>query len=165
MDMEMQPRGRNFKLTLNSQDIGRGLRPSKRVARNSGYLITCKGAVGKDGVLQVLDSMDSLDLSDVTDGFPYPQIFVLPSVIIVCGETKIYEWVANALVLKITVSAGATWDMISIADYVYISNGVVSIVRDPITREYAESDLPTASCICNFNGQVFIGAPGEDSST
>lgn len=163
--MEMQPRGRNFKLTLSSQEIGRGLRPSKRVPRNSGYLTTCKGAVGKDGVLQVLDSMNSLDLSDITDGFPYPQIFIFPLMIIVCGETQIYEWVAGALVLKITVSAGATWDAISFGDYVYISNGVVSIVRDPATREYAISDLPQASCICNFNGQVFIGAPGEDSST
>ena len=162
--MEMQMRGHNFKLTLNNQDLARGLRPSKRTARNSGYLIQCSGAVGRDGVLQVLDSMSALDLSLITDGFPFPQIFVFPQLIIICGKTDIYEWIDDGLYLKLSVTAGATWDAIASEEYVYLSNGKVSVVRDPFNKTYSISDLPTASCICDFNGQVLIGAPGEDST-
>ena len=163
--MEMQPRGRNFKLTIGTQDLARGLRPSKRVPRNSGFLVQCSGAVGRDGVLQTLDQMVNLNLSSITDEFPFPQLFVFPGLIIVCGKTVIYEWVASALVDKITVTEGATWEAIAFSSYVYFSNGVVSVVRSASDNSYALSDLPVASCICNFNGQVLIGAPGEDSSS
>ena len=122
------------------------------------------GAVGRDGVLQVLDEMSEMDLSAITDGFPFPQIFVFPHTIIVCGKTVIYEWVSNALVQKLTVAAGNTWDAIASGDYIYMSNGKVSVVKDPISITYSLSALPVASCICNFNGQVLIGAPDEDSS-
>ena len=163
--MELQPRGQNFKLTINTQDLVRGLRPSKRAGRNAGYLIQCSGAVGRDGVLQVLDSMTALDLSAITDGFPFPQIFIFPQMIIVCGETDIYEWANSTLVLKLTVSAGATWDAIASGEYVYLSNGEVAVVINPDDQTYALSDLPVASCICNYNGQILIGAAGEDSSS
>jgi len=158
--MEFQPRGDNFRLTLDTQELARGMRPSKRMPRNSGYLIQSSGAVGRDGVLQVLDPLSSLDLSFITDGFPYPQIFIFPSLIIACGETEIYEYESGAFVLKITASAGNTWAAISYGNFVYLSNGTVSIVRDSQNMSYALSDLPTASCICDFNGQVIIGDIG-----
>ena len=163
--MEMIPRGDNFRLIIDSQDLVRGMRTTKRAPRNSGYLTRSMGAVGRDGVLQTLDQMNALDLSAITDDFPYPQIFVFPMVTIVCGETKIYEWISNALVLKLTVSAGALWDGEASGEYVYISNGKVSVIRDPVDLTYALSDLPRASSICNFNGQFIIGAPEEDSTT
>jgi len=163
--MEMIPRGDNFKLTLNAQDLMRGLRPSKRSIRNAGYMIKCMGAVGRDGALQILDQLDAMDLTAITDGFPYPQVFVFPNMIIVCGKTKIYEWINSALVLKLTVTTGNTWEAIASGEYVYLSNGKVAVVRDSADWTYALSDLPVASCICNFNGQVLIGAPGEDSSS
>lgn len=158
--MQMIPRGKNFTFILESKDLSRGIRPSKRVPRNSGYLVESAGAVGRDNVLQTLDPMDSMDLSTINDGFPYPQIFVFPKVIIVCGKTIIYEWISGTLEAQITVDAGDPWKAISIARYVYFSNRVVSVVRDPLDSSYAISDLPVASCICNYNGQVFIGAPG-----
>ena len=160
--MELVPRGDNFTLSFNAQDLSRGLRVSKRALRNSGYLVQSSGAVCRDGVLQTLDEMSREDFSIITDGFPYPQIFVFPDLIIVCGETEIYELVSGALELKITVSAGTTWSAMASGEYVYMSNGEVSVVRDPNSLTYALSDLPTASCICNFNGQVIIGSPDED---
>lgn len=163
--MQMIPRGRNFNLIIDSKDLARGLRPSKRTPRNSGYLIQSSGAVGRDGVLQVLESLETMDLTSITDGFPFPQIFVFPHVIIVCGKTAIYEWLSDALVHKLDVEAGSTWDAIASGDYVYLSNGKVSVVKEPNTSQFALSTLPVASCICNFNGQVLIGAPDEDSST
>ena len=158
--MQMIPRGRNFTFILDTQDLARGLRPSKRVPRNSGYLVESSGAVGRDNVLQTLDLMERMDLSLISDGFPYPQIFVFPKAIIVCSRNTIYEWISETLVAKLTVSPGDPWKAISISRYVYFSNRVVSVVRDPISNKYALSDLPVASCICNYNGQVFIGAPG-----
>ena len=161
--MDFQSRGNNFKLTFGAQELSRGMRPSKRMPRNSGYLIQSSGAVGRDGVLQVLDPLSSLDLSFITDGFPYPQLFVFPSLIIACGETQIYEYESGSFVLKITVSAGNTWAAISYGNFVYLSNGTVSVIRDSQNMSYALSDLPIASCICDFNGQVIIGGPKESS--
>jgi len=163
--MEMIPKGDNFKLIISSEDLVRGIRTTKRSPRNSGYLTHSHGAVGRDGVLQTLDQMNALDLSLITDDFPFPQIFVFPHMTIVCGKTKIYEWVVNTLVLKLTVEAGAIWDGEALGEYVYLSNGKVSVVRDPNDYTYALSDLPCASTICNFNGQIIIGAPEEDSTT
>ena len=160
--MELIPRGDNFTLSFNAQDLSRGLRVSKRALRNSGYLVQSSGAVNRDGVLQTLEDMSQEDFSIITDGFPYPQIFVFPNLIIVCGETQIYELVSGALELKITVSAGTPWSAIASGEYVYMSNGEVSVVRDPDSLAYSLSELPTASCICNFNGQVLIGSPDED---
>ena len=160
--MELIPRGSNFTMNLNTQDISKGLRLSKRSMRNSGYLIQSSGAVSREGVLQTLSNMSQEDFSIITDGFPYPQIFTFPNLIIVCGKTQIYELVAGVLVLQIIVStAGNTWSAIASGEYVYMSNGEVAIVRDPGSLTYNISDLPSASCICNFNGQVLIGSPGE----
>ena len=157
--MQMIPRGRNFTFILDTQDLARGLRPSKRVPRNSGYLVESSGAVGRDNVLQTLDLMERMDLSLISDGFPYPQIFVFTNMIIICGETKIYEWVDSALVEKLTVTAGSTWSAVDFFDYVYMSNGKVAVTRDALNKTYSTTtDLPTCMAMCNFNGQVMIGA-------
>lgn len=149
-----------FVLSLDSEDLANGLRPSKRSPRNAGFLTECSGAVGRDGVLQVLDSMTRMDTSDITDDFPYPQIFLFVNITIVCGRTKIYEWIGGSLVEKLTVAAGSTWVALDFHDYVYMSNGVVAVVRDAGTKVYAEtSGLPTAMAALNFNGQVLLGSP------
>jgi hypothetical protein len=157
--MEISYDGR-FTHTITGIELSKGLRPSKRNPRNSGFLVECSGAVGKDGILQILEDLARLNTSSVSFTFPYPQIFVFMSTIIVCGPTKIYEWVANALVEKLTVTTGQTWDAIDFYDYIYMSNGVVSVVRDSGSKVYAVSTLPVALAICNFNGQVIIGTTG-----
>lgn len=151
-----------FSITIDSSKLSKGLRPSKRMPRNSGYLVECKGAVGKDGVLQVLDELTRIDTSVITDPFPYPQIFVFTNMIIVCGKTKIYEYVGGSLVEKLTVTAGSTWSIVDFYDYIYMSNGTVAVIRDAETKLYSiTTNQPTAMAICNFNGQVLIGAPNE----
>lgn len=151
-----------FNITIDSSKLSKGLRPSKRMPRNSGYLVECKGAVGKDGVLQVLDELTRIDTSVITDPFPYPQIFVFTNMIIVCGKTKIYEYVGGSLVEKLTVTAGSTWSIVDFYDYIYMSNGTVAVIRDAETKLYSiTTNQPTAMAICNFNGQVLIGAPNE----
>ena len=149
-----------FSFTIESKDLSRGLRPSKRNPRNSRFLVECAGAVGRDGVLSALDEITRLATTAITDGFPYPQIFVFTNVIIICGQTKIYEWVGGALVLKLTVAAGSTWTAVDFFDYVYMSNEKVAVIRSSEEKTYSETtDLPTCMSACNFKGQVIIGAP------
>jgi hypothetical protein len=150
-----------FTVTISSEQLKRGLRFSKRSPRNAGYLVTCIGAVGRDGVLQVLDTLTRVDTSAVTGvAFPYPQLFVGPNLILICTSTKIYEYSAGVLTLKYTAAVAAgTWSVADFYDYLYFSNGNIAVIRDGASKVYSLSTLPFASAICNFNGQVIIGAP------
>ena len=149
-----------FSFTIESKHLSRGLRPSKRNPRNSQFLVECAGAVGRDGVLQCLDEITRLATTAITDGFPYPQIFVFTNMIIICGQTKIYEWVSGALVEKLTVTAGSTWSAVDFYDYVYLSNSKVAVIRNAADKTYSiTTDLPICMAVCNFKGQVIIGAP------
>lgn len=139
-------------------NLAKGLRPSSRTPRNSGYLVTSAGAVGRDGVLQALEAYTRLDTGTITDAFPYPNLFVFDKAIIICSATVIYEWENYALVSKLTVTAGSTWRAEAFGEFVYMSNGEISVERDPLTKEYSLSDQPVFNAICNYNGQVIIGA-------
>jgi len=62
--------------------------------------------------------------------------------------------------LKLTVTEGSTWTAVDFFDYVYLSNSKVAVIRDSASKVYSTTTtLPTATSICNFNGQVIIGAP------
>ena len=149
-----------FSFTIESKHLSRGLRPSKRNPRNSRFLVECAGAVGRDGVLSALDEITRLATTAITDGFPYPQIFVFTNMIIICGQTKIYEWVAGALVEKLTITAGSTWSAVDFYEYIYLSNSKVAVTRSASDKTYSiVTSLPIASTILNFNGQCIIGAP------
>ena len=152
-------RGGKFSHVIGASELSRGLRKSKRNPRNNGTLIECQGAVGRDGILQVIDALTRMDAT-VTDDFPFPQLFVFTTQIIVCGQTKIYEWVGGALVEKLTVASGSTWRAIDFFEYIYMSNQKVAVVRSASDGSYSEtSELPTARSMCNFNGQVLVGSP------
>ena len=149
-----------FTFTITADQLTRGLRPSKRAPRDSKYLVESKGAIGRDGVLSAIDELSRMDTSDITDAFPFPQLFVFTNMVIVCSSTKIYEWVSGALVLKLTTTGKSTWSAVDFYDYIYMSNGAVAVVRDSASGEYSvDSDLPTANSILNYNGQVVIGSP------
>ena len=125
-------------------------------------MIQSVGAIGRDSTLQSLPSitLDSLleDPLVVAEDFPFPQIFTLDKHLIVCNRDSILEWNYDQLVLKISVEAGELWEVASIDNFIYLSNGEVSVVRDPNTGSYAlTTDAPVCSAICNFNGQIICG--------
>ena len=152
-----------FELMIDSPQLSRGLRPSKRMPRDSSFLTTCEGAVGLDGVLQAIEQLTRLNTSAVSSAFPFPQIFVFTNMIIVCFQTAIYEWSGGALVSKITgLTAGGPWVAVDFFDYIYLSNGRTVVVRSSESKTYATSTLAHATAVCNFNGQVIIGAPDVD---
>ena len=157
----------SFMETIVAESLARGLRPSAKVARNKEYLVECVGAVGLDNVLQVLDDLqlNRIDTTaTITDGFPYPQLFVFTNLILLCGETDIYELVAGVLTHRLgPVTAGGIWSAMESYDFIYMSNGMVAVLRDAQSKQFALTVVqPKASAICNFNGQVFIGGPGEN---
>lgn len=154
-------KGGKFTATMGTADLAKGLRTSKRNARNNDYLITCKGTVGIDGVLSALDSITPLSTTVITDAFPFPQIFVFTNLILVCGLGKIYEWNGSSLVLRYTATTmGGLWTAVDFFDYLYLSNGAEAVIRDAESKTFSKTtDLPTCVCMCNYNGQVLIGAP------
>lgn len=150
-----------FVYNLNAEELSRGLRSSKRSPRNTKFLVECVGAVGMDKVLQVIDDLetDRIDTTVIADAFPYPQIFVLTNMIIVCSATVIYEYESGALVSKLAaLTTGQLWSLVDYFNFVYMSNGVVSVLRDPMSGVYALTAVqPIAGAICDFNGQIVIG--------
>jgi hypothetical protein len=154
--------GGKFSFTIKSKELSHGLRPSKSNPRDNDYLITCIGAYGKNNVLQASEELVRIATDIITDGFPFPQIFAFVNVIIVCGMRKIYEWKGEALELKYTATEnGSFWTAVDFYDYIYLSNGKVAVVRNANNFNYTKSTiLPVASAMCNFNGQVIVGAPG-----
>lgn len=155
--------GGKFTFTIKAKELSQGLRSSKRNPRDKDFLVTCIGAVGRDGVLQVIDELTRMDTSIITDPFPFPQIFVFTNVIIVCGLLTVYEWMGTALHLEYTLDpslTGGTWEAVDFYDYIYMSNGEAAIIKNAGSNVYELSTVqPHATSICNFNGQVIIGSP------
>ena len=153
----------DFSFVITAEELTKGLRPSKRVARDMKFLVESKGAVGRDGVLSSIDELTRIATTSITDGFPFPQLFVFTNLIIVCGAKTVYEWVSGALLLKYTAPVAAgTWSAVDFYDYVYLTNGNVAVVRNAESKVFSLSSLPHATAVCNYNGQVLVGAPDVD---
>lgn len=149
-----------FQVKISSEQLVKGLRPFKRIPKDSGYLVESAGAVGRNGVLQAIDTLTRMNTDVITDGFPYPQIFVFTNLIIVCSAKRIYEFTSGGLIEKLTVTAGSTWTAVDFYNFVYLTNAKVSVTRSATTGAYSSSAILTAGMsLCNFNGQVLVGAP------
>ncbi len=155
--------GGKFTFTIKAKELSQGLRATKQNPRDNDSLITCIGAVGNNGVLQVTDELVRMATTEITDGFPFPQIFVFTNTIIVCGLLSIYEWMGSALHFEMSIPqslAGGPWTAVDFYDYIYMSNGDAAVIKNAESNVYELSTtLPHATSICNFNGQVIIGAP------
>jgi len=153
-----------FSFTYNTGDLSSGLRSSSKLPRNNKSLTVCNGAVGNEGTLCTLDTVtisSMVDGSTELDNFPFPQLFVTDRHIIVCNETSIQTLVGSILVVQLTgLPAGDMWSAVGVHDFIYLSNGVVSVVRDPITQTYSiDTTAPKSSALCNYNGQIIVGYP------
>jgi len=151
-----------FSFTIETKALALGMRPSKRSPRNMKFLVSCIGAVGLDGVLQVIDDLElnRVDtILSITDAFPYPQVFVMTNLILVCDRQNIYEWDGASLTnVYGPVAAGSLWCAVDFFDYIYMSNGQVALVRNPTSGVFAtDANLPVCHAMCNFNGQVVTG--------
>jgi hypothetical protein len=158
--MEVLRNGK-FAHRYDSNALIRGIQPNAKQTRSQYGIETLSGMVGIDGSLVSLPTLTRIATTAITDAFPYPQLFVHNTFSVICGETEIYEYDGTTLTLKLTVTAGVIWDLVSSFDYVYLSNGTVSVVREPTTKAYSLSSLPAFYGACNYNGQLMLGAPKE----
>lgn len=158
--MEVMRNGK-FVFRFDSVDLIKGIKALPSQPRKNKGLEGLSGMIGMDDGLVSLPDISRLDTSVITDAFPYPQIFAMNGFVIVCSAANIYEVVAGALELKLTVAIGDVWEVISSYRYVYMSNGVVAVERGPNTKEYTLSSLPAFYGACNYNGQIMLGAPKE----
>ena len=154
-------RNGEFSYTIKAGNLAKGLLPFKKKDKNEDYLLSCAGLVNQDGLLSTMDTFTELpfDLTDVD--YPYPQIFNLTSVLIVCLRDKIFEYKDNQFILVFeTAQSGAEWAVVESFDFLLLSNGRIVIKRDPLSKEYVlVENVPTFMSICNYNGQLIIGSP------
>lgn len=158
-----------FDFVIGSDDLARGLRPTKRNPRNNKYLIECIGAVGLDRVLQVIDDLENDRIEwfpDLMSEFPWPQIFVFVDRVILCDEGSIHEWDGTSLTKKAPTgifsyfASGELWSAVDFHSFVYMSNGLYAVIINTSTGEYEITvEQPSCKSMCNFNGQVIIGSP------
>lgn len=155
-------KGGKFTMKVDEKAFAKGLRPDDKVRRNTEFASELSGAVGQTGSLSVLESITRLATTLITDAFPFPQVFVLTTCVLVCGLTKIYEYdlVTDTMALKYTASQpGGVWKVADYHDYVILSNGRISVTRSAADKTITLSELPSATAVCDFNKQLIIGAP------
>ena len=150
-----------FSDSWDGEVLAKGLRSTAKTLRGVKTLSRCDGLVGQDGLLATIPEITLSTLYSsslvIKDDFPFPQIFTLEKFIIVCNRTSILELTGAGLVSKATTVEGELWSIASSHDFLYLSNGVVSLVRNPQTGEYENTDAPVCSAILNFNGQIICG--------
>lgn len=158
--MEVLRNGK-FSLTLSASTLAKGLRKNSNNVRDNHAMTVLSGMVSRDGVLRALDELSRIDTSTLTTTFPYPQLFNFSNYMLVCTEDKIYDCTTGSLVLKYTApSVASTWKGIDFIEYLVMTNDDVVVVREANTGEFVVSDdLPDASAICNYNGQILVGGP------
>jgi hypothetical protein len=144
--------------------LGAGLRSSAHSGRNTQWLFAALGAMPEDKVLQAVPELPS-PLAIASEVFPFPQIFNLRRMTLVCGKKDIYEYKSGVLSILLTGSAsGWTWSVADFGEFIAMTNGKILVTRDPQTGqfgEYGDCKIPPCLCICEFNGQVVVGGPGE----
>ena len=160
--MEVLRNGK-FTITLGSRDLARGLRKKSKNPRDVHAMTTLTGLVSKDGVLTAMNTPTRIDTSVITDTFPYPQIFVLSNYILICDSTKIYTYNGSSMTLVYTASqAGSTWKCIDFIEFLLMTNNDIVVQRSASSGTFTEvTDIPEASALCNYNGQVLLGGPKD----
>lgn len=146
--------------------LAAGLRASAKNPRNVQALVECIGAVPENGIIHALEDIRSfyIDTSGLDVTFPFPQIFVLSKTTLVCTQTNIYELVLDVLnPVFLGAPAGSTWTVADYGRFIVMTNGACMLVRSATTNTfelYDSCDIPPCQCVCDVNGQMFVGAPG-----
>jgi hypothetical protein len=141
------------------EGLAKGLRPNERNPRNSQFLAALRGAIPYDDVISTLRALPD-PISVLNAQWPFPQLFHLRRMTLVCDRTAIYEYKAGVLDLLCNTVAGDTWSHADFGEYIVLSNGAAIIVRDPQTgifAEYLDCKIPPCLCVCEINSQLIVG--------
>lgn len=150
------------------EGLKKGLRASADNARNNQALYICQGAYPEDDILRAYQDIRpyQIDTADLGAVFPFPQIFILNQLTLVCDIDTIYEYKNYTFeVILLNVPAGSTWSVADYGDFIILTNGNCLVVRDAATKAFAVynvCDIPQCVCLCDLNGQLIVGAPGTN---
>lgn len=136
-----------------------GLRPNERNPRNVQFLSMLRGAIPYDKVISSLRELPD-PISTLNAQWPFPQLFHLRRMTLVCDRTAIYEYKDGSLSLLCNAVSGSTWSCADFGEYVVLTNGESLITRDPQTgvfSEYADCAIPSCLCVCEVNSQLLVG--------
>lgn len=148
---------------LYKDGLARGLRASKHNPRNKGALIQADGIIQESGELFNLAELSNFDVSSIEAcTFPFPQVFQLREWTLICTPTKVYTYDGATLTLVYTADEGSTWTVADFYNFLVLSNGRELITLDPedgTWSKYLDCAIPTCLCLCDLNGQMFVGGP------
>lgn len=144
--------------------LERGLRSSAKSGRNVPVLIEALGAIPEDDVLQSLETLpEAITMGGLA--FPFPQVFRLRRMTLVCTAMNIYSYADSLLTLEFMGSEeGWTWSYVDFGEYILLTNGAHLVYRNVLTGEFLEYTdclIPPCLCLCEYNGQIIMGGPGE----
>lgn len=143
--------------------LAAGLRASEYNPRNEGALIKAQGVFQEAKKLSNIAELSSFDISTIEAcTFPFPQCFQLRNWIIICTPTKVYTYIGATLTLVYTAVEGSTWTVADFYDFLVLTNGQELITLDPDTGDwskYIDCAIPYCLCLCDLNGQLFVGGP------
>ena len=141
----------------------KGLVPKENI-RNSLFLTESLGAFPYQGVLITSEnfSANQIDASALACTFPFPQIFVLSEVILICTPTAIYEY-PDLTTPKISgLTTGTLWSVADYKRFILLTNSQVVVKKDSGTGLYSiDTTRPAGTCIADFNGQMFLTSPNR----
>lgn len=140
-----------------------GIAPSDNVPSNTGGFRIMQGAYTNDNVVQGLEDLEQVEFDNFVFSYPFPQIFELTSITLVCGSSTVYELLSDGtLEEKIRAFNGGTWTVADYNRFIVLTNGSSMIIRDGLTgmwKMYDGCEIPDGLCVCNLNGQLVIGGP------
>lgn len=150
-----------FTITFD-QGIQMGLRASDRSPMKSEVLVKSEGLIPEQGILHSLEELEVIG-EDLECDWPFPQIFRLKGLVLVCTKVTIYEYSNDSLTELITVDgAGTTWSVADFWPYVAMTNGRYLVRRDPESGTWStdeDCDFPICICMTEANGQIIVGGP------
>lgn len=149
--------------TFKTDNLIKGLRSSQYSSRNTKQLEVCQGMVGFEEALKTIPTLQISSVMEdpniILNDFPFPQLFILDKHILICNRQSILELKNNIFEVVISsIPAKGKWNVLSFFDFIYLTNGEVSIIRSPETHTYSiSSTAPIGTAIHNFNGQIIVG--------
>lgn len=155
---------REYNLRLN-EFIREGLRKHAENPRNSSGLIQCDGIIPEYESLTSLETPTRLTMDAVSATFPYPQVFVLKQVVLVCISTAIYTYSVSGDTLTLAIDSltpGVTWSCADFGNFIILVNGKEVVTRDGADLTWSKANslnIPTCTSIVNVNGQAILCGP------
>ena len=158
---------REFNYTMRKA-LAVGLRSTDKNKRGHQALVKSDGAYPYESALSSVEALDRINIDSISPvpTFPYPQVFELKQLTILCTATQIYSYADDTLTLEISsLTEGHLWSVADFGNFIALVNGKQVVYRDGVTKIFTSIDeigIGSASGICNLNGQIILAAPGVE---